>query len=298
MTNTLFTEESYASYKPLLFTLAYRMLGSVMDAEDIVQEAFLALQGVDAGHIANPKAYLCKIATNRCLDRLRSAQKQREVYVGPWLPEPIVADLPGGDGDPYQAYVRQESVSTAYLLLLQQLSWTERTVFLLREALQFDYEAIAEITGKSSQNCRQIFHRAKRSIHPGDEAEQALRPAAELPAQRKLVEQFTAALASGDVGKLLNVISLDATLVSDGGGKVSAAVRPIAGAARIVSFFAGVLKKLDPGFSYRLALVGGQPGLVTFERGSASSVFTFGIEQDRIAAIYIVVNPDKLAGVH
>ncbi|QHW32393.1 RNA polymerase sigma-70 factor [Paenibacillus rhizovicinus] len=301
MEKSIITEELYASHKTLLFSLAYRMLGSVMDAEDIVHEAILSLQGKQADQILNLKAYLCKVVTNRCIDRLRSAQKQREVYVGPWLPEPIVTDLREGSeadasrsGDPYQAYVRQESVSTAYLLLLQQLSWVERTVFLLREVLQFDYEEIAEIAGKSSQNCRQIFHRAKRSIHPA--AEQKA-PAPGLPGHRMLVEQFTAALASGDIGKLLNVLSLDATLVSDGGGKVSAAVRPIVGPARIASFFEGLRKKLPPDFGFKLALVGGQPGLVTYAGGAPASVFSFRTEQDRIAEIYVVVNPDKLLGV-
>ncbi|NBD25251.1 RNA polymerase sigma factor SigJ [Paenibacillus glycinis] len=308
----LITEELYASYKTLLFTLAYRMLGSVMDAEDIVQEAFLSLQGKEAERISNVKAYLCKIATNRCIDRLRSAQRQREVYVGPWLPEPLVADWAGdvevsagsgfGSGsledDPYQAYARHESVSTAYLLLLQQLSSVERAVFLLREVLQYDYDEIADIVGKSSANCRQIFHRAKRGIQPEEERNSPSAGVPAAPGHQQLVEQFTAALTNGDIGKLLHLLSPGAALLSDGGGKVTAAVNPIIGAARISGFLQGVLKKLDPAsLSYRLALVGGQLGLVTYTDGTPSGVFSFRAEQGRIANIYVVVNPDKLTGV-
>ncbi|MFC4810238.1 RNA polymerase sigma factor SigJ [Paenibacillus sp. GCM10023250] len=306
METNILTEELYASYKSLLFSLAYRMLGSVMDAEDLVHEAFLSLQGTEPGHVANVKAYLCKTVTNRCIDRLRSSQKQRERYVGPWLPEPLVAEWPeaggaaggaaGGIGiDPYQAYTRREAVSTAYLLLLQQLSWTERAVFLLREVLQYEYDEIAGIVGKSAANCRQIFHRARRAIHPEDEAKA---PGQALPGHQALVEQFAAALASGDVGRLLNVLSRDAALLSDGGGKVHAAVRPIVGAARVAGFLEGVLRKLGPGHTAKPALVGGELGLVTYTaEGVVSGVASFRVEQDRIAEIYILVNPDKLARV-
>ncbi|WP_028548452.1 RNA polymerase sigma-70 factor [Paenibacillus sp. UNC451MF] len=293
MDKTLITEDMYASYNILLFSLAYRMMGSVMDAEDIVHEAYLSLQGTDPGQITNLKSYLCKIVTNRCIDRLRSAQKQREIYVGPWLPEPLVTEQPV-NADPSQAYIQHESLSTAYLLLLQQLSWVERSVFLLREVLQYDYDEIADIVGKSSTNCRQIFHRAKRSIHTDHEH-------TALPAStnhQMLVEKFIAALSSGDMSKLMAVLSLDATLYSDGGGKVTAARRPILGAERIAIFFEGLLKKLQPGYSYKLAFVGGLPGLVTYSNGITVSVFSFRIDDGKIAAVYIVVNPDKLTLVH
>ena len=292
MEKTTITEDMYASYKKLLFSLAYRMMGSVMDAEDIVHEAFLSLQATDSEHITNIKSYLCKVVTNRCIDRLRSAQKQREVYVGPWLPEPLVMDPSGGD-DPFHSYLHHESLSTAYLLLLQQLSWVERAVFLLREVLQHDYEEIADMVGKSSANCRQIFHRAKRSIHSDQEKEA---PAA-TPHQQVLVEQFVAALTSGDMSKLMNIISLDATLYSDGGGKVNAAIRPIQGASRILSFFVGIMKKLGPDYSHKFALVGAEPGLITYSSGIADSVLSFHTVEGKIRDIYIVVNPDKLTHI-
>jgi RNA polymerase sigma factor (sigma-70 family) len=155
----------YKRYKTELFSLAYRMLGSVMDAEDIVQDAFLSYGGLsNVGSIHNERAYLYKIVTNRCLDLLRSSAKKREMYVGPWLPEPLI-EKGASDDDPSNRYLQSESISTAYLLLLQQLSATERAVFLLREIFYYSFEEIADIVGKSSANCRQIFHRSKKSIH-------------------------------------------------------------------------------------------------------------------------------------
>jgi RNA polymerase sigma factor (sigma-70 family) len=169
------SEQIYLSYRPLMFSLAYRMLGSVMDAEDVVQEAFLYANETNLEHVHNPKAYLCKIVTNRCIDSLRSASKKREVYVGPWLPEPLMTtSATSADHQiaPDLAYTHKESLSTAYLLLLQQLTWMERAVFLLREVLQYEYDEIAEIVGKSSTNCRQIFCRAKNAISlPTEQAE-------------------------------------------------------------------------------------------------------------------------------
>ncbi|MEF3302445.1 RNA polymerase sigma-70 factor [Paenibacillus sp. GYB003] len=306
MDHTVPIEDWYAAYKPLLFSLAYRMLGSVMDAEDIVQEAFLSLgAAADPAPIRNGKAYLCKIVTNRCIDRLRSGQAKREVYVGPWLPEPIVTPETDAQADPLQAYVRSESVSTAYLLLLQQLSWVERAVFLLREVLQYDYDEIAGIVGKSATNCRQIFHRAKRgiSLRPPHDEEAAPVPgaASSRPADPErtgeLVRQFVQALASGDIARLLGILSEDAVLYSDGGGKVHAATRPIVGADRVIRFLTGLLEKASPAFSFRFARVGSDAGIVTYENGVPQSVFSFHAENGRIAAVYIVVNPDKLAYV-
>ncbi|MCZ8523284.1 RNA polymerase sigma-70 factor [Paenibacillus caseinilyticus] len=302
MENGMVAEQAYTSYKPLLFSLAYRMLGSVMDAEDIVQDAFLSLGAAGSEPIRSPKAYLCRVVTNRCIDRLRSSQKQREVYVGPWLPEPLLTE---GDpaGNPAEVYIQQESVSTAYLLLLQQLSSTERAVFLLREVLLYDYDEIASIVGKSPTNCRQIFHRAKRSIGRPAAAGSGSAPclAASRPAAcretRMLIEGFSQALARGDVAALLSALAEDASLFSDGGGRVTAAIRPILGADRIVRFLAGLQQKSPAGFTFRPALVGGGPGLVTYVHGQPSSVVSFDAAGGQIHAIYIVINPEKLRHV-
>ncbi|MFC5405496.1 RNA polymerase sigma-70 factor [Cohnella soli] len=302
MNEALFSEQLYKSYKRLLFTLAYRMLGSVADAEDVAHEAFISLNAASPDEVHNVKAYLCKIATNRCLDRLRSARSRREAYVGPWLPEPIV-EASSQEGDPYRSYEQTESLSIAYLLLLQQLSATERIVFLLREALQYEYEEIADIVSKSATNCRQIFSRAKRAIGHHSPAETAsvldFRPKEARTEGREdqladLVGKFIGALSTGNLGQLMNVLSTDATLFSDGGGKVSAATRPIAGAERIAKFFDGLMKKTSPGFSFRVATVNGSTGIVTYEDGRASSVISFHAKDGVISAVYIVVNPDKL----
>lgn len=290
------SEQVYTSYKPLLFSLAYRMLGSVMDAEDVVQEAFLYVSETNPAHVHNPKAYLCKIVTNRCIDKLRSASKKREVYVGPWLPEPLITSS-DNQTEPDSYYSQKESLSTAYLLLLQQLSWVERAVFLLREVLQYEYDEIAEIVGKSSTNCRQIFRRAKSAISSfpdhGDDP-QVLQKQPVIEQTSAAVEQFVQALVSGNIGQLLNIVKADAVLYSDGGGKVKAAVKPIMGAERVAMFFLGLLSKVPPGFSYSLATVNGQMGIVAYDDGLPYNVTSFHVVDGQIAAIYLVVNPDKL----
>jgi RNA polymerase sigma-70 factor (TIGR02957 family) len=290
------SEQVYTSYKPLLFSLAYRMLGSVMDAEDVVQEAFLNVNETNSAHVHNPKAYLCKIVTNRCIDKLRSASKKREVYVGPWLPEPLI--MPSDNQtEPDLYYSQKESLSTAYLLLLQQLTWVERAVFLLREVLQYEYDEIAEIVGKSSTNCRQIFRRAKSAISSlpdrGDDPK-VLQKQPVMEQTSAVVEQFVQALVSGNIGQLLNIVKTDAVLYSDGGGKVKAAIKPIMGAERIAMFMSGVVSKVPEGFSYSLTTVNGQMGVVAYNDGLPYNVISFHVVDGQIDAIYLVVNPDKL----
>lgn len=285
------SEQLYALYKPLMFSLAYRMLGSVADAEDIVQEAFLSWSENKPEGVRNEKAYLCKMVTNRSIDRLRSVSKQREVYVGPWLPEPLMTDEREIDS-PSGAYLQKESLSTAYLLLLQQLSWVERAVFVLREVLQYEYDEIAEIVDKSSTNCRQIFHRAKRAVSGFSQQADAAPPKSE--SIKALIEQFIHAIASGNTDQLMNILKTDATVYSDGGGKVTAALRPILGADRVIAFLMGVASKIPNNVSYRIKSVNGQPGIVNYVGAHPMSVLTFRIEDHRIAAIYAVLNPEKL----
>ncbi|KRE94927.1 RNA polymerase subunit sigma [Paenibacillus sp. Soil766] len=282
------SEQIYLSYRPLMFSLAYRMLGSVMDAEDIVQEAFLYANETNLNHVHNPKAYLCKIVTNRCIDSLRSASKKREVYVGPWLPEPLMTTSADHQISPDLAYAHKESLSTAYLLLLQQLSWVERAVFLLREVLQYEYDEIAEIVGKSSTNCRQIFRRAKNAINlPRERANETKQTTA-------IVEQFVHALVSGNISQLLSIVKSDAILYSDGGGKVNAATNPILGAERIAKFLSGVLAKLPEDYRFILTTVNEQLGIVAYVNNQPNNVMTFQLEEGQIKAFYLVVNPAKL----
>ncbi|MQR97150.1 RNA polymerase sigma-70 factor [Fictibacillus phosphorivorans] len=286
--NDVQTEVLFTTYKPLLFSLAYRMLGSVQDAEDIVQDAYITWSEQEINLVQNAKAYLCKIVTNRCLDLLRSARKQRETYVGPWLPELLLAE---NKEDPASQYVMKESLSTAYLLLLEQLSETERAVFLLREVLEYDYRFISEMVGKSSPNCRQIFHRAKKAI--GNHTTATLSH----PKASALTEQFVAAIISGNVSNLLNLLAVDAKLISDGGGKIKAALVPILGADRISRFYMGIMAKTKEDISFKYTNVNGEPGIVLYVEQQVFGVLSLQIKNDLIQTIYWVVNPDKLTHI-
>ncbi|WP_137790231.1 RNA polymerase sigma-70 factor [Bacillus sp. E(2018)] len=283
--NDVHPEQLFITYKSLLFSLAYRMLGSVQDAEDIVQDVYITWSEQPMDPVQNPKAYLCKIVTNRCIDLLKSARKQRETYVGPWLPEPLVTD---NNDDPASRYVMKESLSTAYLLLLEQLSETERAVFLLREVLEYDYQLISEVIGKSSSNCRQIFHRAKKAI--GNHTIAQLSPSK----ASALTEQFVSAVVSGNVSKLLSLLAVDAKLLSDGGGKTKAALVPILGAERISRFYMGIMAKAKEDFSFKYTIVNGEPGIVLYAEHQVFGVLSLQIQNDLIQTIYWVVNPDKL----
>ncbi|WP_243015009.1 RNA polymerase sigma factor SigJ [Brevibacillus borstelensis] len=288
---TVEVEELYKSLGPSLISLAYRMMGSMMDAEDIVQETFLSIEKVPADTVRNAKAYLFRSVSNRCIDRLRAQSKHRETYAGPWLPEPIVS---GGDGqtDPLEGYIRKETISMAYLLLIHQLSWTERVVFLLREVLQFEYEEIAEIVDKSSTNCRQIFRRAKRSL--------GKIPQVNVGIERNtihLIEQFAQALLSGDMKILLETLTADTILYMDGGGKVKAPLRPLFGHDRIARFFIAILPEFPPDFSFTLRELNAQPGLVFYAGEQLFATISFDIQNDRIVNMYAVLNPDKLKSI-
>ncbi|ALC91566.1 RNA polymerase subunit sigma [Bacillus sp. FJAT-18017] len=281
-------EGLYQTYQSLLFSLAYRMLGSVMDSEDIVQEAFISFNQIpNHEQIENKKAYLCKIATNRCLDLIRSSAKKREVYVGPWLPEPLL-EIENSPNDPSQAFLQQESISTAYLLLLQQLNAIERAVFLLREVFQYSYDEIAEMIGKSNANCRQIFHRAKKSMEY-DPKKQPSISMAELT-----VKQFVQSILNGNVNQLLDLVSEDVAMYSDGGGKVKAAQIPIFGAAQVVQLLRSLMKMYAGKFTINYISVNGLPGLILTTDDHLQYVYSFAFNGNRIQTIYTVANPDKL----
>lgn len=284
------SELLFTSHHPLLFSLAYRMLGSLQDTEDLLQDVFITFSETETGAIQNQKAYLCKMVTNRCIDLLKSASKRREQYTGTWLPEPLITEnVPSGD--PAGQVFLKESVSMAYLLLLQQLSETERAVFILKEVLQYSYEEIAEIVGKSSTNCRQLFSRAKRSIVPPEEAPKMTQKG------KWLAEQFFGALASGDTSKVLSLLSADASLLTDGGGKVKAAIFPILGAERITRFYMGILSKLPQDMTYSFTSVNGEPGLILYAGKQVYAALVLHIEDNKIQTIYSVMNPEKLTHI-
>ncbi|MGM0829037.1 MAG: RNA polymerase sigma-70 factor [Bacillota bacterium] len=281
-------EGLYQTYQPLLFSLAYRMLGSVMDSEDIVQEAFIIFDQLpNREQIENKKAYLCKIVTNRCLDLIRSSAKKREVYVGPWLPEPLL-EGENSPNDPTHAFLQQESISTAYLLLLQQLNAIERAVFLLREVFQYSYDDIAEILGKSNANCRQIFHRAKKSM------EYDLKKQPSISIAESTVKEFVQSILNGNVNQLLDLVSEDVAMYSDGGGKVKAAQVPIFGANRVVQLLQNLMKLYAGKFTINYTSVNSLPGLILTIDGHLQYVYSFTFSGNQIQTIYTVANPDKL----
>ncbi|MED0960438.1 sigma-70 family RNA polymerase sigma factor [Bacillus paramycoides] len=280
------TEQLYEAHKPLLFSLAYRILGSVMDAEDIVHDVFISLNNMDDSQsVENIKAYLCKMVTNRSIDKLRSAAHKRNVYIGMWLPEPLVEE----NDNPFESFVMKESLSTAYLLLLQQLSEVERVVFILREVFGYDYEEIALIVGKSSVNCRKVFQRARKSI-------------LDKPKHQKLstklmatyVEKFVASLQRGDAQGMLEVLKTDAIFKADGGGKVTTAINPIYSADRIIRLFFGIAKRLPGEYTVDFKMVNGAPGVIVKINNKVTYVLSFAFHDGKISNIYMMVNPEKL----
>ena len=278
-------------HRPLLFSIAYRMLGSVADTEDVLQEAYLRWQRTE-DEIRSPKAYLSAIVTRLSIDQLRSARVRREEYVGSWLPEPILTE--GEDADaPAEAAILDETLSMAFLVLLESLTPTERAVFLLREVFDYDYGEVSRLVGKSEENCRQISRRARQSV-----AARRPRFDASQEQEERLMGSFLQACAGGDMEALLSLLSEDVILWSDGGGKVRAALNPIHGADKVTRWFAGILQKSPPGLTYRLAPVNGRPGAVGYYAdGSPQGVMTLVVDEGSIRAIHIVVNPEKLANI-
>jgi RNA polymerase sigma-70 factor (TIGR02957 family) len=291
----------YAEFKPLMFSIAYRMTGSVSDAEDIVQEAFLRLTRAlrEGASITTPKAYLATVTTRLAISHLRSARVRRESYVGAWLPEPLVAgDLAPVDPvapqallGPAEAAEMSDSLSMAFLVLLESLSPTERAVFLLHEVFGYDYREIAEITGKSEPNCRQIFARARRHVDEGKPRFEASREQRDEVARR-----FFAAAGGGDLGGLLELLAPDVTIIGDGGGKGQALREPLYGPERVARFMLGVFRRAQKQGAYGVpARVNGQPGVVAYDaKGRVVSVIALDIAGGLVQAVRSVVNPDKL----
>lgn len=280
--------ERFTAHRDQLFGIAYRMLGSVADAEDIVQEVYLRWRTQSDAEIASPKAWLVAATTRLCIDRLRSAQRRREEYVGVWLPEPLLET----GHDPREHSTMADSLSMAFMLLLDTLSPTERAVFLLREAFDYDYAEISRIVGKPEPACRQIVSRAKRSLATQPS------PSARVPAKvEHLVQQFMAATETGKLPDLLALLSDNVVLYTDGGGKARSALRPIRTADRVSRFFVGVRRFALPEPSTQMIRLNGGCGAVIRTAGRVDRVVSFAFEGDRIRAIYIVRNPDKLRRV-
>jgi RNA polymerase sigma-70 factor (ECF subfamily) len=288
-------EQTYQEFRPLMFSIAYRMTGSVGDAEDIVQEAFLRMTRVlrDGASIASPRAYLATITTRLAISHLRSARVRRESYVGAWLPEPLIA---GHEPDPAERAELADSLSMAFLVLMESLSPTERAVFLLHEVFGYEYKEIADITGKSEPNCRQILARARHHVDEGRVGLKGPRFDSSREQREEVARRFFAAADGGDLAGLLELLAPDVVAIGDGGGKAWAAGEPFYGRDRVARFMLGVSRRGHKlGARMEPAWINGQPGIVAYDpEGLIVSVVALDITDGRVQAIRSVVNPDKL----
>jgi RNA polymerase sigma-70 factor (TIGR02957 family) len=281
--------EAFEAERPRLFWLAYRLLGSASEAEDAVQDAYLRLHAADSALIESLPAWLTKAVTNLCLNRLTSARARREVYPGPWLPEPVLTD--DRTLGPQETAEQRESVSIALLSLMEKLSPTERAAFVLREAFAYSHFEIAEILEMSEANVRQLYRRARQRL---GEPRPRFQP--DRAQWRRLVDRFFTAATAGDVAGLVEILTDDVTSTADGGGKVAAARRPISGRDRTANYVGRVFSRNISQLRLRLdvAEVNGEPALLAFDGDTLSGVLLFEITGDRIAALRILANPDKL----
>ncbi|MEO3785281.1 RNA polymerase sigma factor SigJ [Actinocorallia sp. B10E7] len=270
-------DETFERQRSRLTGLAYRMLGSRQDAEDLVQEAYIRWAG--AGEIEHPRAWLTKVVSNLCLNELASARVRRESYVGPWLPEPVFTD-----DDPVEL---RDSVSYALLTLMERLTPAERAVFVLKEAFGYSHHEIAGFLDLTDANTRQLHSRARRRL--GDGARFTPSP----EEQRRLVERFLAAALEGDVDGLTSLLAAEATAWSDGGGRTSAALRPITGRDRVLRYVLGLVRRLD-GAEAVLTELNGEPALITFGEGAPFTATVFEVGEEGLTGLRTVLNPEKL----
>ena len=277
--------DAFEQQRPALLGLAYRLLGSYADAEDVVQEAWVRWSSATA--VDNPAAWLRTVVTRLCLDELRSARARREAYVGPWLPEPVhTAD---GALGPLDTAELRDSLSIGFLLLLERLSPAERAVFVLREAFALPYDEVATAVGRSGAACRQLHVRARAKLDDVREPPRA--------ARRDLLDRLVGAVASADVPAVTALLADDAVLLSDGGGVVSAARRPVVGADRMARFMVGIASSIPAEAAMAVEEVNGQPCLVVRHGDAPASLLTVDVAGDRISAVQIVVAPAKLAAL-
>ncbi|HSU48238.1 MAG TPA: RNA polymerase sigma-70 factor [Arthrobacter sp.] len=275
---------AFEEHRSLLFTIAYEITGTVTDAEDVLQESYLRWSAVDSDRIGNPRAYLAKTVTRQALNSLRTSQRRREDYIGPWLPEPVVT-VP----DVAEDAVLADSLSFAVLVVLESLSPEERAVFVLREVFDFPYSEIAEATGKTLPAVRQLAHRAKEHV-------EARQPRFEVDAQRQkaVTDRFIAATLGGDVQTLMDVLAPGAVLLSDGGGKASAARRPVVGADHVARFLLGIASKPLPRMRVEMSSLNGMPAILIYSGDTIDLAVMVESSNDHVTGLYLVRNPDKL----
>ncbi|MFI6767290.1 RNA polymerase sigma-70 factor [Streptomyces sp. NPDC050355] len=282
----------FEEHRPVLFGVAYRMLGRVADAEDVVQDAWLRWSGADQSGVREPRAFLVRITTRLAIDRLRQVQSRRESYVGPWLPEPLATDFGGTTPDSAERTVFAESVTLAVLVTMESLSPLERAVFVLREAFGYPYAEIAEALDRSEAAVRQLAGRARRHVEEG-------KPRFEVDPvrQRDLTERFMAAAAGDDLEGLLGMLAADARLVGDSGGKAKAPLRVIESADKIARFLVAVAGAAPAGLEYTFTELNGGIAMLVRQGDVPDSVIQLGIRDGRVQTVYIVRNPDKLGAL-
>jgi RNA polymerase sigma-70 factor (ECF subfamily) len=284
----------FTTDRPLLFSIAYRMLGSATDAEDVLQDAWLRYRSADESTIRSPRAFATTIVTRLCLDRLKSARMTREEYIGPWLPEPVLTSEIDG---PDTILQRAESVTLAFLVLLEKLSPDERAVFLFKDVFEYDHSEIADMLGTTADNSRQLLRRAKLRM-----AEGRPRLSGTAQSRRAIAERFARAFSSGDGAELTAMLADDVGMWSDGGGKASAARRPLIGRDTVLNFLIGLRRTahttgLASAVSLTIEDVNFEPALVVRVGQRLESIFVLSIADGVVAAIRVVRNPDKLAHI-
>ncbi|MCE5288330.1 MAG: RNA polymerase sigma-70 factor [Nocardiaceae bacterium] len=276
---------TFAGYRPLLFSIAYEMLGSAADAEDVVQESYLRWANTDRSAIENEKAYLTQIVTRQSLNHMRTLARRKETYVGPWLPEPI-----GTQNDASADVILAESLSFAMLLVLESLSPTERAVFVLREVFDYPHSDIAEMLGKSDAAVRQLASRARDHV-----TQRRKRFDADQQVAQNLLGEFLTSAATGDVDGLVKMLTEDVIAYSDGGGLVSAARRPIYGADKVSRWVAGAVRKGGAAATIEFANVNALPAALAKIDGRIVSAILADVQDGKISALYFVFNPEKLS---
>ena len=283
-------DDTFAALRPRLFGIAYRMLGVRADAEDVVQDAWLRWSGTDTAALQSAEAWLVTVTTRLAIDRLRAAKAEREAYVGWWLPEPLVEPL--DERTPEAAAELAGELSVAFLYVLERLGPEERAAFLLRQVFDYDYPEIAAQLGKSEASCRQMVHRASERV-------QQARTRFEVPRKvhHQLLERFIAAAHSGQRNAIESLLSEDALLIGDGGGKVQSFPHPLVGAFRIANLFWAQWRRMAEQVVYRTVLINGEPGLLRYINGRLESAQAIVTDGERIVAIYAIRNPDKLQGI-
>jgi RNA polymerase sigma-70 factor, ECF subfamily len=284
--------ERFTLLRPLLFTIAYEILGSATEADDVLQDSYLRWAAVDVSTVRDTKSYLAQLVTRQALNALRADARRREEYVGPWLPEPLLLD----DQDPSADIVLAESVSMAMLVLLETLSPDERAVFVLREVFGFGYDEIAEAVGKPAPTVRQMAHRAREHVRARRRRFDGIDP----QRNAQITAQFLATAASGDVAALMAMLAPDATWMADSGGKVSAARRPVVGADRVARAIVGLMRRVrDMSETLRVEMVtcNSAPAVLAYQDERLEMVITVEIVDAKITHFYVMRNPDKLAAV-